>query len=205
MRFNPVYGRVHLAASLRTLLAPALATLLVCLAACRPAEPPASPLPPLDPKGKAAVSMRGYNFTRRGIAEFHVNGAGVSNLPEYGGGGKDTCCAMLPNRWTPELRARVDWTVTGWTIPYEQRMNMSLSELVRCCVREQSFSVEVPVQRYERPATLQVFFLEDDKVQVWVSDYDLGHPSHPSGRHYPRKPEPAPAAAAEAPQGETKR
>ncbi|MDQ8034737.1 MAG: DUF3304 domain-containing protein [Bordetella sp.] len=202
MRFNPVYGRVHLAASLRTLLAPALATLLVCLAACRPAEPPASPLPPLDPKGKAAVSMRGYNFTAEGVTGFDVNGARVSNLPAYGGGGKDTCCAMLPNRWSDGIKMRVDWQTSIWTVPYEQREHLPVEEQIRCCGRRRQLSAEVPVQRYERPATLQVLFLEDDKVQVWVSDYDLGHPSHPSGRHYPRKPEPAPAA--EAPQGETK-
>ncbi len=49
------------------------------------------------------------------------------------------------------------------------------------------------MQRYDSPNTLQVFFLPDDKLEVWISKYDLGHPDHPSRRGYPINPtEPVP-------------
>lgn len=165
-----------------------LCAALLTLAGCSPAETPDPPPPPLDPNGKTGVSMRGYNFTAEGVESFSVNGARVSNLPDYGGGGADTCCAMLPNRWHEGMTVRVDWTTSIWTTPYEPREHMSIDDQLKCCVRRRTLSREVSVQRYERPATLQVFFLPDDEVEVWVTDFDLGHPQHPSGREYPTKP-----------------
>jgi hypothetical protein len=161
------------------------ALLLAVLVGCVPSDPPEDTS---DPKGSTAVSMRGYNYTAEGVQVFYVNDARVSNLPPNGGGGKDSCCAMLPDQWHEGLAVRVDWTIGHYTVPWAQRERMTVAEERQCCWSERTLQQIVPVQRYDSPSTLQVFFLPDDKLEVWVTKYDLGHPEHPSGRSYPVKP-----------------
>ncbi|MDB5892956.1 MAG: hypothetical protein JWQ88_487 [Rhodoferax sp.] len=160
---------------------------LVCLVACRPAEGPAAQetLEETHARGSSAVSMRGYNYTEEGVQEFYVNGARVSNLPPHGGGGADACCAMLPNVWKEGMTVNLDWTIGHYTVPWTQRKDLSVEEERRCCWSERTLQQTVSIRRYDKPSTLQVFFLLGDKLEVWVSPYDLGHPDHPSGRKYP--------------------
>lgn len=97
----------------------------------------------------------------------------------------------LPDRWTPEVKVKVDWVMGHWMTPYETRKHLSISEQIACCSTERVLSKTVPVERYdEKGGRLQVFFLPDDKVQVWVYGAGPQNPDHPSGRGYPRNPNP---------------
>ena len=84
-----------------------LLALSLCAVACQPKA--AGSDVPLSPAAEAAeraaspamvgVSIRGYNFTDEGVQDFIVDGSYGSNLPPYGGGGKESCCVRLPFSW----------------------------------------------------------------------------------------------------------
>ena len=161
-------------------------SLLALASACQPAEPeePAKP-------ASYAAGITGYNFTSEGVQEFYVNGQWGSNLPMYGGGGGTTCCVNVPKRWRPGLVAKIDWTTGHWTVPSKEILAMDIQEAIRCCLARRTLSKTVPIERYDpEGGGLQVFFLPNDEIKVWVSNYDLGHEKHPSGMAYPKNPNP---------------
>jgi len=163
----------------RWLIALALLAAALGLAACGPTT--AKPV---------AVGITGYNFTAEGVQEYYVNGMRGSNLPPYGGGGSTSCCVSLPAKWSPELTVKVSWTMGDWKVPYSQIAKLSTSEQIACCWIERTLSKVVPVERYdERIGGVQVFFLANDELKVWVSDIGLLSPDHPSGMSYPKKPD----------------
>lgn len=161
------------------LVAWAMALSLV-LSGCKPEEPP-------GPRSYSA-GISGYNFTSEGVQAFFVNGIWASNLAPYVGGGV-VCCVRLPEQWTPDLKVKVDWTIGQWTTPYETREHLSVSEQIACCWKERTLSKEVPIQRYgNEGGGVQVFFLPDDEIEVWVFDAGPQNPDHPSHRGYPERP-----------------
>ena len=136
------------------------------------------------------VGITGYTFTSEGVQEYYVNGVRGSNLPPYGGGGSTSCCVSLPAKWTPELTVKVDWITGHWTVPMAQIMAMDISEAIKCCLARRTLSRVVPVERYaEDGGRLQVFFLANDEIQVWVSNIGLLSSEHPSHMGYPKKPD----------------
>ena len=121
---------------LRWLLLGTALVLGLSLSACKPGEPP-------KPKGYGA-SITGYNFTNEGVQEFYVQDMRGSNLPPYGGGGATSCCVRLPEQWTPDLTVTVDWTIGDYTLPWEQRKNMTIEEERACCWRQRTLRKVVP-------------------------------------------------------------
>jgi hypothetical protein len=151
------------------------------LAACNPTA--AKPI---------TVGITGYTFTSEGVQEYYVNGIRGSNLPPYGGGGSTSCCVSLPAKWTPDLNVNVNWTTGHWTVSMEKIQAMDISEAIRCCLARRTLSKVVPVERYgEEGGRLQVFFLANDEIRVWVSNIGLLSPDHPSHMSYPKKPDTA--------------
>jgi hypothetical protein len=188
-----------IASSCRWLLG--VLVLCVLIAACQRADTPAVPAGTLaapaaatepagmSPLASAGMPLRGYNFTYEGVQSFTVDGAYGSNVLPYGGGGKETCCVSIPFAWHAGQTVKVKWTIGHYTLPYEQRKHMSIDEEFKCCWSQRTLEKIVPVQRYEKPTTVQLFFLPDDELEVWVSSYDLGYPEHPSRREYPAQPD----------------
>jgi hypothetical protein len=157
--------------------------LLALASACKPAEK-------AEPASYAS-GITGYNFTSEGVQAFYVNGQWGSNLPPYGGGGGTTCCINLPKHWRPGLVVKIDWTIGHYTLTSPQTASMTTEEIRACCWSQRALSTTVPIERYgTEGGALQVFFLPNDEINVWVSDYDLGHEQHPSGMAYPKNPEP---------------
>ena len=187
MAIDPMRRAVSLGQMFGRLLQLVMALALLALAsACQPAEPEE----PSKPASYAA-GITGYNFTSEGVQEFYVNGQWGSNLPPYGGGGGTTCCVNVPKHWRPGLVAKIDWTMGRWTTPYESRKHLPIREQIACCSAERTLSKTVPIERYDpEGGGLQVFFLPNDEIKVWVSNYDLGHEKHPSGMAYPKNPDP---------------
>ncbi|MBC7701172.1 DUF3304 domain-containing protein, partial [Aquabacterium sp.] len=108
--------------------------LLMGISACKPAEPESY-----------AVGITGYNFTAEGVQDFYVDDQWGSNLPSYGGGGKTSCCVVLPKIWRPGLVVKIDWTMGKWTTPYATRKHLSVTEQITCCSSERTLSKTVPV------------------------------------------------------------
>ena len=134
------------------------------------------------------VGITGYNFTAEGVQEYYVNGMRGSNLPPYGGGGSTSCCVSLPAKWTPGLTVKVSWTIGDYTLPWAELEPMTPEQRSACCWRQRTLSKVVPVERYEIAALVQVFFLPQDEIKVWVYDPGPQNPSHPSHMGYPKKP-----------------
>jgi hypothetical protein len=153
----------------------------LALTGCNPPAPRVAPA--------MAVGITGYNFTNEGVQEFYVNGNYASNLPPYGGGGGVSCCVSLPGQWTPGLTVKVDWTMGHWTTLYETRKHLTIAEQIKCCSIERTLSKTVPVERYgEEGGNVQVFFLPNDEIKVWVYDAGPQNPNHPSHMGYPKNP-----------------
>lgn len=146
--------------------------------------------PPAPHKPQDLVAgITGYNFTKEGVQEYYVNGSRGSNLPPYGGGGSTSCCVRLPEQWTPELTVKVSWTIGHYTQPWEKRKHMTVEQESVCCWAERTLNKTVPVERYGKEGgRLQVFFLPDDEIKVWVHNAGLLNPGHPSHMGYPKRP-----------------
>ncbi|MET3493652.1 DUF3304 domain-containing protein [Variovorax boronicumulans] len=144
---------------------------------------------PTTPKPMTA-GITGYNFTAEGVQEYYVNGMRGSNLPPYGGGGSTSCCVSLPAKWTPGLTVKVSWTIGDYTLPWSKLEPMTPEQRSACCWRQRTRSKLVPVERYAQDGgRLQVFFLANDAVHVWVSNIGLLSSEHPSHMGYPKKPD----------------
>ncbi|MEJ8827327.1 DUF3304 domain-containing protein [Variovorax humicola] len=153
--------------------------LMAMVSACKP-----------EPKPMTA-GITGYNFTHEGVQNYSVDEMYGSNLPPYGGGGALSCCILLPAQWKPELRATVHWTIGDWTVPYEQIENLSTKEQIRCCWSQRTLTKTVPIEPYDEEAgKLQVFFLPDDEIKVYVFPAGPQNPDHPSHMGYPKNPNP---------------
>ncbi|ATA51929.1 hypothetical protein CKY39_00815 [Variovorax boronicumulans] len=174
---------------------PTLALLLLCLslAACHQADEGPPPSPPEAAAERAAspssigMPIRGYNFTNEGVQGFRVNGTYGANISPYGGGGGDTCCTRIPFVWHEGQAVTVKWTIGHYTLPYAQRNHMSFDEQDKFWT-QRTLEKVVPVQRYDEPEIVQVFFLPNDELEVWVYKAGPQNPGHPSTRGYPVDP-----------------
>jgi len=152
---------------------------LLLLAGCKPEAP--------KKEEPVTVGITGYVFTDEGIQEYFVNDMYGSNLPAYGGGGATSCCVNLPAKWSPDLRVKVDWITGHWTAPLDKIQSMDITEAMKCCLARRALSKTVPIEPYEadKMGSLQVFFLPDDQIKVWVYLAGPQNPGHPSRMGYP--------------------
>jgi hypothetical protein len=138
------------------------------------------------------AGITGYSYTSEGIQEFYVNDHRGSNVPAYGGGGALSCCVSLPAQWTQGLTVEVSWITGHWTVPIEKIQAMNIKEAIACCLERRSLTKTAPVERYGKDGgDVQVFFLPNDELQVWVYDAGPQNPNHPSHRGYPERPKAA--------------
>lgn len=133
------------------------------------------------PKGMA-VAISGYNYTIEGIQEFYVNGEWGGGLG-IGAGFDKVCCVMIPDKWTPGLSATVEWDRTdcgfrkpdGKRCPFGDTTNWPHKKL----------KADIPIEPYGRPNAVQVMFLPNDEVKIYVSHFGPQHPDHPGKLGYP--------------------
>lgn len=130
----------------------ALLTLALTLAGCDFEEPK-------EPTLTASIS--GLNHTDTYVASFYVNGAWGANIGAGEGGGKFTCCVVLPKTYRPGLTATVKWSATN--------------------TREDHWREKtVPIDAYSPDGgDLHVHFLPGDQIRLVVSNYAPWHPDYP--------------------------
>jgi len=144
------------------------------------------------PRNEAsASSISGFNYSGEGIQEYHVNGVWGGGI-SIGGGYGTVCCVNLPDRWTPDLKVTIGWRRSDCEPdgPRGSRCPVPVDYQTSGKPLPWSYKTlkrEVPIERFEKGDTLQVFFLPDDQVKVYVSSFDPEHKDHPAvlGRPHP--------------------
>ncbi len=132
----------------------------------------------------SSSSISGYNYTSEGIQEFFVTGAWGSGI-SIGGGGAMVCCVNLPDKWTPDLKVTVEWERSDCgpegprgsrcPVPPDLEITGKLPPWAHKKLKK-----NVPIEPYEKSDTVQVFFLPNDEVKVYVYPDDphaVGHPA----------------------------
>ncbi|WP_419246770.1 DUF3304 domain-containing protein [Serratia sp. NFX21] len=120
--------------------------------------------------------IRGFNHTQQGINSFTING--------YGGRlTGNSCCIMLPLKWTPDLKARIEWEVdpdTASPFPgYQDREKYKKWEKeVKASYQKHSTVVDIPQYGKER-CGISVHFLPCNQVKVTTVCEGYGTPTYP--------------------------
>lgn len=112
----------------------------------------------------------------RGINGFSVNG---SHVPGLGGG---YCCIMLPEKWTPDLKARVEWEVDP--NPYAKMPPLGTDEFRKAYEEHeknyQTHSAIINIPKYGKERCgLTVHFLTCNQVKVTTACSGYGTPNYP--------------------------
>ncbi|WP_456310727.1 DUF3304 domain-containing protein [Serratia proteamaculans] len=126
--------------------------------------------------GYTAGDLRGYNHTQQGINYFRVNG--------YGGGVRgNTCCILLPDKWTPGLKAHVEWEVdpkTASEFPGYEDWDEYLKWEKEVKSSFQKYSAVVDIPKYgEERCGITVHFLPCNQVKVTTICDGYGTPDYP--------------------------
>jgi len=113
------------------------------------------------------ASVGDYNhMPDRSILSFSIDSAGGSNLGPESGETGSTCCAALPKRWHPGMKARVTWTYGS-----------SDGNAPEPPIHEAM--VEIPEYPNKRAGSVQVHFYANHQVKVVVAPYGIRHPRYP--------------------------
>ena len=137
---------------------------------------------PAKPEMLAAPVM-GYNHTSAAINRFSVNGAGGAGIGPHQGGGKQSCCGVLPAKWYPGLTAVVEWEkdpdpYAKWPEPlFSEAWRKRMDEHVRHYTHHRA-EVEIPHYGPEF-CSIKVHFLPCDQVQVNTTCLTPQHPDYP--------------------------
>ncbi|QCA06319.1 DUF3304 domain-containing protein [Pantoea vagans] len=128
--------------------------------------------------GYTAGDLRAKNHVSgQTINWFKVNGYGASGL----GGG--VCCVMLPMKWTPGLKARIEWEVDPMTASkfpgYKNWEKYLLWEKeVKASYQIHTAVVAIPQYGKER-CGITVHFLPCNQVKVTTVCQGYGTPGYP--------------------------
>ncbi|WP_439412449.1 DUF3304 domain-containing protein [Enterobacter ludwigii] len=122
-----------------------------------------------------AGDLSGINHTQQGINYFTVNGyrAGLTG---------NSCCIMLPRKWTPGLKAHVEWEVDPNTAPpfpgYKDRNKFNAwKKQTEASFQKHSAIVDIP--KYTETCGMTVHFLPCNQVKVTTSCVGYGTPDYP--------------------------
>lgn len=105
------------------------------------------------------ATIEPYNFTDIGVGDFYINGTWGGSSDSHTGGGHSVCCVLIPEKWHPGLVVNVKW--------------------IRADLSPKQYSYQAEVQPYTEPGALQILFMENDIVKVYVNDYWPCTPMHP--------------------------
>ncbi|WP_419963316.1 DUF3304 domain-containing protein [Pantoea vagans] len=133
--------------------------------------------------GYTAGDIRGINHTPNVINYVKVNGRGGPNISAYGEGG-GYCCIMLPMKWTPGLKARIEWEVDpnpDEYIPMKKRGSGYEEEAyARHAANYQTHTAVVDIPQYGKERCgISVHFLPCNQVKVTTVCQGYGTPGYP--------------------------
>ncbi len=134
------------------------------------------------------ASVSGYNHTSAAINHFSVGPplgpAGGPNIGPHQGGGKQSCCGVLPRQWYP-MRVLVEWEKdpnVGDSANWPERMFSDAwhkrMEQHRAKYTQHRAYVDVPPYG-EEFGPIQIHFLPCDQVRISTSLLTPYHPKYP--------------------------
>jgi hypothetical protein len=128
-----------------------------------------------------AGDIRGINHTSNVINYVKVNGHGGPNISANGMGG-GYCCVMLPRKWTPDLKAHIEWETDP--APYAHLPPLGTDEFREAYARHaanyQKHSAVVDIPRYGKSRCgITVHFLPCNQVKVTTVCDGYGTPNYP--------------------------
>jgi len=128
--------------------------------------------------GYTAGDLSGINhMADSGVNSFSVNG--------YGGAmAGNTCCIMLPEKWTPELKARIQWEVDpnpNETIPMKKKgFGYEEEAYAQHAAKYQLHKIIVKIPHYGKERCgLTVHFLACNQVKVTTACSGYGTSGYP--------------------------
>ncbi|WP_455845679.1 DUF3304 domain-containing protein [Pantoea agglomerans] len=116
----------------------------------------------------------------------HMADSGVNSFSVNGYGGRltgNTCCIMLPEKWTPELKARIQWEVdphTASSPPSYKDWDKYLAweKQLKSSFKQHSAIVNIPQYGKER-CGLTVHFLPCNQVKMTTACSGYGTSGYP--------------------------
>lgn len=127
----------------------------------------------LSATGIVGVQHLGNDYN---ISEFYVNKYGGTNVGREGGGGKSTCCIMIPSQWRPGLTVEVRWEVADWSKENRKEIEAGNFDSV---TTKSTYIAKVPVEKYEQAGDLYVHFFPNGRVRVVTTMYSVLNSAHP--------------------------
>ncbi|EBS7636866.1 DUF3304 domain-containing protein [Salmonella enterica] len=129
-----------------------------------------------------AGDISGINHTAVAINYFSVNGYGGPNIFPFGDGG-GYCCVMLPKKWHPGLKARINWEITPDTVPppppYSEHIKFrAWSKNLKASYIQHETIVDIPQYGTER-CGITVHFLPCNQIKVTTVCQGYGTPDYP--------------------------
>ncbi len=112
----------------------------------------------LFPGRTMIASINPYNFTDVSIVDLYVNGTWGGNSYAHSGGGTSVCCISVPVKWNPDFTVKIKWKKTE---------------------DSKLYSAEAKIPRYVESAGLQVLFMGNDEIKVYLIDYWPCSSMHP--------------------------
>ena len=123
-----------------------------------------------------AGSMSGINHVKgTAVNWFKVNGY-------YAQSANDTCCIMVPAKWTPNQWVKVEWEVDPDAYPTDSpgvtdpKFDAYMKKHEANYRRYQKM-VEIP--EYGEPCSVDVHFLPCQEVKITLSCHATNHPDYP--------------------------
>ncbi len=103
------------------------------------------------------ASIEPWNFTAMPVNDIYVNEQWGGAVHSHSGGGGSVCCTLIPKVWRKDLSVKIRWQTDD----------------------EKWHATMAPIPRYDKPAALQILFLPNDKVQIYVNHYWPCSAPHP--------------------------
>ena len=117
--------------------------------------------PPREDDSSYGASIGIVNHTAKYIDSASVNEAGGANMGAWGAGAANVCCATVPDKWYPGMKALVRWDIP------EGSKHIFKEKLVE-------------VEKYDEPGgSIYIHIFPNDEVRVVISRYagwSLMHP-----------------------------
>jgi hypothetical protein len=110
---------------------------------------------------KMPIGVAGYDHVPgRAVPGFSIDEKISFDVAGHG------CCVILPRKWRPGLKAKIDWVYYDGKLG--ERKPNAYSE-----------TVEIPEYRPDGADKLRLHFYPEHKVKVVMSRYDAGSPFYP--------------------------